>query len=82
MATHSSILAWEIPWTEELGRVTKESGATQQLDGGSGNGGDVKSHKEEKRFGGHAFYGHLSLCFCCLDDLNTDLSAIRFHTDK
>ena len=28
MATHSSILAWEIPWTEELGRVTKESGAT------------------------------------------------------
>ena len=21
MATHSSILAWEIPWTEELGRV-------------------------------------------------------------
>ena len=20
MATHSSILAWEIPWTEELGR--------------------------------------------------------------
>ena len=29
MATHSSILVWEIPWTEELGRlqslgVTKE----------------------------------------------------------
>ena len=21
MATHSSILAWKIPWTEELGRV-------------------------------------------------------------
>ena len=21
MATHSSILAWRIPWTEELGRV-------------------------------------------------------------
>ena len=21
MATHSSILAWEIPWTEELGRL-------------------------------------------------------------
>ena len=21
MATHSSILAWEIPWTEELGRI-------------------------------------------------------------
>ena len=28
MATHSSILAWEIPWTEELGGVTKESDAT------------------------------------------------------
>ena len=22
MATHSSILAWRIPWTEELGRAT------------------------------------------------------------
>jgi len=21
MATHTSILAWEIPWTEELGRL-------------------------------------------------------------
>ena len=21
MATHSSILAWEIPWTEEIGRL-------------------------------------------------------------
>ena len=21
MATHSSILSWEIPWTEELGRL-------------------------------------------------------------
>ena len=33
MGTHSSILAWEIPWTEEPGRlqsmvVTKESGMT------------------------------------------------------
>ena len=28
MATHSSILAWEIPWTEEPGGVTKESDMT------------------------------------------------------
>ena len=31
MAPHSSILAWEIPWTEEPGRlhsVTKESDMT------------------------------------------------------
>ena len=33
MATHSSILAWEIPWTEEpsrtrIYRVTKESDTT------------------------------------------------------
>ena len=82
MATHSSILAWEIPWTEELGGVTKESDATQQLTSSSGNGRGVKSNKEEKCFAGHTFCGHLSLCFCCLDDLNTDLSAIRFHTDK
>ena len=36
MATHSSILAWEIPWTEEPNRatvhgVTKESDTTEQL---------------------------------------------------
>ena len=40
MATHSSILAWEIPWIEELGvllsteggdGVTKASDMTQQL---------------------------------------------------
>ena len=36
MATHSSILAWEIPWTEEPGwaivhEVTKESDVTWQL---------------------------------------------------
>ena len=36
MATHSSILAWEIPWTEEPGGlqvhvVSKESDMTSQL---------------------------------------------------
>ena len=34
MATHSSILAWEIPWTEEQSTVhgvTKESDTTEQL---------------------------------------------------
>ena len=34
MATHSSILAWETPWTEELGGlhgITKELDMIQQL---------------------------------------------------
>ena len=35
MATHSSILAWRIPWTEESGRLQfighKESDTTEQL---------------------------------------------------
>ena len=33
MATHSSILAWRIPWTEEPSShgVTKESDTTEQL---------------------------------------------------
>ena len=36
MATHSSILAWEIPWTNEPGRLyssggRKESDATKEL---------------------------------------------------
>ena len=30
MATHSSILAWEIPWTEEPGRL--QSMGSQELD--------------------------------------------------
>ena len=25
MATHSSILAWRIPWTEEIGRLSRKS---------------------------------------------------------
>ena len=40
MATHSSILAWEIPWTEEPGRLQsmgsqKESDTTEQLNNNS-----------------------------------------------
>ena len=31
MATHSSILAWKIPWTEEPSGVTKELDTTLQL---------------------------------------------------
>ena len=35
MATHSSILAWRIPWTEEPGRLqsmgSRESDMTEQL---------------------------------------------------
>ena len=30
MATHSSILAWEIPWTEEPGKL--QSKGSQELD--------------------------------------------------
>ena len=29
MATHSSILAWSIPWTEESGGLTEESDMTE-----------------------------------------------------
>ena len=31
METHSSILAWEIPWTEETGRL-QSMGVTKELD--------------------------------------------------
>ena len=41
MATHSSILAWAIPWTEEPGRlqstVSQESDMTEQLDKNNNN---------------------------------------------
>ena len=31
MATHSSILAWKIPWTEEPGGLPKKSDMTERL---------------------------------------------------
>jgi len=31
MATHSSILAWEIPWREEIGGL-QSGGVTKELD--------------------------------------------------
>ena len=31
MATHSSTLAWKIPWTEEHGRGREESDRTERL---------------------------------------------------
>ena len=31
MATHSSILAWEIPWTEEPGRVHEGANNSNDL---------------------------------------------------
>ena len=44
MATHSSILAWRIPWTEEPGGYSpwghKESDATEQLSTEEGTGGN------------------------------------------
>ena len=35
MATHSSILAWEIPWTEEPGGLQSQSDTTQRLNNNS-----------------------------------------------
>ena len=32
MATHSSILAWEIPWTEELGGARGVHGVARESD--------------------------------------------------
>ena len=37
MATHSSILAWKIPWTEESGRL--QSTGTFKAGGGGASGG-------------------------------------------
>ena len=32
MATHSSILAWRIPWTEEPGRLQSDTSLDKALD--------------------------------------------------
>ena len=49
MATHSSILAWEIPWTEELGglqsmelqRVGHDLAAKHAMHASLGEGGEI-----------------------------------------
>ena len=65
MATHSSTLAWKIPWTEEPGRLQsmdrKESDTTEQLHFhfslsciGEGNGNPLQCSCLEKPRGGGA----------------------------
>ena len=48
MATHSSILAWRIPWTKEHGRLqSKESYMNEQL--GTQAQGELNQKNEMKR---------------------------------
>ena len=54
MTTHSSILAWEVPWTEEptVHGITKESDMTQQLNNNSNKQEKevVKKYTEERMY--------------------------------
>ena len=43
MANHSSILAWEIPWTEEPGGLQSMGGGVGAGGGGGGGGWVTKS---------------------------------------
>ena len=49
MATHSSILAWRIPWTEELGRAPGglESHGSGELPWGDSHGGRTPWGRKE-----------------------------------
>ena len=38
MATHASILAWRIPWTEEPGRLESMHGVSKESDTTEGRG--------------------------------------------
>ena len=61
MATHSSVLAWKIPWTEEpgglrpMGLQRAEEAAWRPTDGGFGREGgrrgslELKGHTNKKR---------------------------------
>ena len=58
MATHSSILAWRIPWTEEPGRLHRAdtTGATARCTGlnlnvgGAVNGGELSTGWQRRAF--------------------------------
>ena len=51
MATHSSILAWEIPWTEELGGL--QSVGSQSFAVGDGTYYIARPHRDENGCAGY-----------------------------
>ena len=76
MATHSSTLAWEIPWTEEPGRLSpwghKESDTTERLHfhfslscTGEGNGNPLQcsclENPRDRSLMGCCLWGHTEL---------------------
>ena len=71
MATHSSILAWRIPWTEELGGLQstgrKESDTTERLHFTMGNGAGICEREEQANF----LVKHFRILLPSLSRLNT-----------
>ena len=58
MATHSSILAWDIPWTEEPGRLQSMDGITES---------DMTAHTHTHT------HTRIDDSFCCTAETNTTL---------
>ena len=60
LATHSSILAWRIPWTEESGRLQfighKESDTTEQLTHTHTHTHNCNPNKAKMAFGDAIFW--------------------------
>ena len=64
MATHSSILPWEIPWTEEPGRLQSmgsQKSRTQLSDQTSHQHIKEKNLKKKKNTHTHT---HICVCMC------------------
>ena len=61
MATHSSILAWEMPWTEEPGRI--QSMGSQRV-------GDNLAPKQQQQMLALVFFSNAKPCFPITSKLN------------
>ena len=61
MATHSSILAWEMPWTEEPGRI--QSMGSQRV-------GDNLAPKQQQQMLALVFLSNAKPCFPITSKLN------------
>ena len=74
MATHSSILAWRIPWTEEPGGQSMGSQTTEQLS-------FIHFPRAAGKVRGSGFSLFLLVCFSSADKMTPQFVFVNLNRD-